>query len=115
MNAGRRNRSLKMSKDPTGNRTRNLLCYGVVHQPTAPPLSGFKNVCYFWKKTQLFQGDRFLPRLFFQMALPDTFVATFHDEDAVRKMRYNVLGNTGLRVSHIAFGGGPLGGRNTYG
>jgi len=49
------------------------------------------------------------------MALPDTFVANFHDEEAVRKMRYNVLGNTGLRVSHVAFGGGPLGGRNMYG
>ena len=30
---------LKISKDPTGNRTRNLLCYGVVHQSTAPPLA----------------------------------------------------------------------------
>jgi hypothetical protein len=49
------------------------------------------------------------------MTLPDTYVAGFHDEAAVRKMRYNVLGNTGLRVSHLAFGGGPLGGRNTYG
>jgi hypothetical protein len=49
------------------------------------------------------------------MALPDTFVATFHDEEAVRKMRYNVLGNTGLRVSHIGFGGGPLGLRYGYG
>jgi len=43
------------------------------------------------------------------MALPDTFVASFHDEEAVRKMRYNVLGNTGLRVSHVGFGGAPLG------
>lgn len=49
------------------------------------------------------------------MALPDTFVAGFHDEAAVRKMRYNVLGNTRLWVSHMAFGGGPLGGPNTYG
>lgn len=49
------------------------------------------------------------------MALPDTFVAGFHDEAAVRKMRYNVLGNTRLRVSHMAFGGGALGGPNTYG
>lgn len=49
------------------------------------------------------------------MALPDTFVATFHDEEAVRKMRYNVLGSTGLRVSHMAFGGGALGGRFLYG
>ncbi|KDR24485.1 L-galactose dehydrogenase-like isoform X2 [Zootermopsis nevadensis] len=49
------------------------------------------------------------------MTLPDTYVAGFHDEAAVRKMRYNVLGNTGLRVSHLAFGAGPLGGRSTYG
>jgi hypothetical protein len=49
------------------------------------------------------------------MALPDTFVATFHDEEAVRKMRYNVLGNTGLQVSHMSFGGGPLGGLYTCG
>ena len=80
-------------------------------------LSGFIKVCYFWNKTQLFQEDRFLPRpvFFLQMALPDTFVATFHDEEAVRKMRYNVLGNTGLRVSHVAFGAAPLGGRYLYG
>ena len=30
---------LKISKEPTGNRTRNLLRYGVVHQPTAPSLA----------------------------------------------------------------------------
>jgi hypothetical protein len=49
------------------------------------------------------------------MALPDTFVVGFHDEAAVRKMRYNALGKTGLRVSHMAFGGGPLGGPSMYG
>ncbi|XP_069690833.1 uncharacterized protein [Periplaneta americana] len=49
------------------------------------------------------------------MALPPTFVPGFHDEEAVRKIKYNPLGNTGLLVSHLSFGGGPLGGRNTYG
>jgi hypothetical protein len=79
-------------------------------------LSSFIKVATSGNETELFQEDRFLPRLaFFQMALPDTFVATFHDEEAVRKMRYNVLGSTGLRVSHMAFGGGALGGRFLYG
>ncbi|XP_067006585.1 uncharacterized protein [Anabrus simplex] len=46
-------------------------------------------------------------------ALPATFVPGFHDEAAVRRMRYNSLGKTGLQVSHLAFGGGALG--NHYG
>lgn len=41
--------------------------------------------------------------------LPPTYVAGFHDEAAVRAMRYNDLGRTGLKVSHLGFGGGPLG------
>ncbi|KAJ9573803.1 hypothetical protein L9F63_008840 [Diploptera punctata] len=49
------------------------------------------------------------------MSLPETFVPGFHDEAAVRKMRYNTLGKTGLQVSKLSFGGGPLGGKNTYG
>ena len=49
------------------------------------------------------------------MSLPETFVPGFHDEAEVQKMRYNILGKTGLQVSYLSFGGGPLGGRNAYG
>ncbi|XP_072021367.1 uncharacterized protein [Amphiura filiformis] len=42
--------------------------------------------------------------------LPETFVKEFHDEDSVRKMQYNPLGNTGMNVSVIGYGGAPLGG-----
>ncbi|XP_072028112.1 uncharacterized protein [Amphiura filiformis] len=42
--------------------------------------------------------------------LPETFVKGFHDEDSVRKMQYNPLGNTGMNVSVIGCGGAPLGG-----
>ncbi|XP_042226820.1 L-galactose dehydrogenase-like isoform X2 [Homarus americanus] len=38
-----------------------------------------------------------------------TYVANFHDDDAVKKMSYQPLGNTGLSVSRISLGGGPLG------
>ncbi|XP_044728708.1 L-galactose dehydrogenase-like [Chrysoperla carnea] len=37
--------------------------------------------------------------------LPSTFVQGFHDEDAVRKMKYVPLGDTGLIVSQIGIGG----------
>ncbi|KAK7872652.1 hypothetical protein R5R35_002648 [Gryllus longicercus] len=40
--------------------------------------------------------------------LPPTYVAGFHNEEAVSKMRYNPLGSTGLLVSHLAYGGGCL-------
>ncbi|XP_076066062.1 uncharacterized protein LOC143039708 [Oratosquilla oratoria] len=39
-----------------------------------------------------------------------TYVDGFHDRDAVVKMKYSPLGNTGLVVSRLAFGGVPLGG-----
>ncbi|CAL4059567.1 unnamed protein product [Meganyctiphanes norvegica] len=39
-----------------------------------------------------------------------TYVEGFHDAEAVKLMTYNNLGNTGLRVSEMAFGGGPAGG-----
>ncbi|XP_059468425.1 uncharacterized protein LOC132192466 [Neocloeon triangulifer] len=42
------------------------------------------------------------------MTLPSTFVEGFHDLDAVTKMKYNPLGETGLLVSHLGFGGGGL-------
>lgn len=38
--------------------------------------------------------------------LPQTFVAGFHDEEKVRKMKYNLLGQTGLKVSHVSLGTG---------
>ncbi|RZF32186.1 hypothetical protein LSTR_LSTR004049 [Laodelphax striatellus] len=49
------------------------------------------------------------------MALPETFVREFHDEHSVRKMKYIPLGNTGLKLSELSFGCGPLGGKTTYG
>lgn len=42
--------------------------------------------------------------------LPPTYVEGFHDKDAVLQMEYKELGNTGLKVSKLAFGGGALGG-----
>ncbi|ESP02247.1 hypothetical protein LOTGIDRAFT_199898 [Lottia gigantea] len=39
-----------------------------------------------------------------------TFVKDFHDEDSVRDMKYNSLGNTGIQVSDISFGASPLAG-----
>ncbi|XP_031344380.1 L-galactose dehydrogenase-like [Photinus pyralis] len=38
------------------------------------------------------------------MILPPTFVAGFHDEAAVRRMKYNRFGATGLLVSHLSIG-----------
>ncbi|PSN47270.1 hypothetical protein C0J52_13352 [Blattella germanica] len=49
------------------------------------------------------------------MSLPATFVPGFHNEEAVRKMQYNPLGNTGLKISKIGFGGAALGGRFLFG
>lgn len=40
--------------------------------------------------------------------LPPTFVKGFHDEEAVRKMQYQKLGETGLIVSKLSIGGGTL-------
>ncbi|CAH0557023.1 unnamed protein product [Brassicogethes aeneus] len=36
--------------------------------------------------------------------LPETYVAGFHDVEAVRKMKYTMLGDTDIRVSKISFG-----------
>ncbi|XP_046592509.1 L-galactose dehydrogenase isoform X1 [Neodiprion lecontei] len=41
--------------------------------------------------------------------LPPTYVEGFHDLEAVNKMEYRPLGNTGLLVSKLSFGGGALG------
>ncbi|EFA04125.1 uncharacterized protein LOC658727 [Tribolium castaneum] len=38
--------------------------------------------------------------------LPETFVPGFHDENAVRKMKYNKFGNTGMSVSQLSLGAG---------
>ena len=40
--------------------------------------------------------------------LPSTFVEGFHDAEAVQKMKYYPLGETGLLLSHLGFGGGGL-------
>ncbi|CAB3361680.1 Hypothetical predicted protein [Cloeon dipterum] len=42
------------------------------------------------------------------MSLPSTYVEGFHDLEAVKKMKYNLLGETGLKVSHLGFGGAAL-------
>lgn len=42
-------------------------------------------------------------------SLPPTFVQDFHDEKAVGQMEYSLLGETGLRLSRLGFGGGALG------
>ena len=47
------------------------------------------------------------------MELPATYKPGFHDEDAVRKMKYTPFGNTGLKFSRLGFGGAALG--NLYG
>jgi len=39
---------------------------------------------------------------------PSTFVEGFHHSEAVAKMKYNPLGETGLLLSHLGFGGGGL-------
>lgn len=36
--------------------------------------------------------------------LPATFVEGFHDREAVKKMKYKALGETGLTVSNLSFG-----------
>ncbi|CAK9804072.1 L-galactose dehydrogenase [Anthophora quadrimaculata] len=41
--------------------------------------------------------------------LPPTYVEGFHDLEAVKAMEYRPLGKTGLLVSKLSFGGGPLG------
>lgn len=41
-----------------------------------------------------------------KMSLPDTYVPGFHNEEDVRKMRYNTFGETGLKVSQLSLGTG---------
>lgn len=41
-------------------------------------------------------------------SLPATFTQGFHDEELCAKMKYSVLGKTGLRVSKISLGTGTL-------
>lgn len=41
---------------------------------------------------------------------PQTFVRGFHDPEAVSRMTYHPLGNTGLQLSRLSLGGGPFGG-----
>lgn len=40
--------------------------------------------------------------------LPPTFIQGFHNEEAVKKMKYQKLGRTGLMVSKLSIGGGTL-------
>lgn len=37
-------------------------------------------------------------------ALPPTYVEGFHDLEAVKKMKYQPLGRTGMDVSKLSFG-----------
>ncbi|XP_071811961.1 uncharacterized protein [Apostichopus japonicus] len=43
-------------------------------------------------------------------AFPKTYVKGFHDDEAVKKMKYSNLGNTGMQVSILGFGASPFGG-----
>ncbi|OWF55500.1 L-galactose dehydrogenase-like [Mizuhopecten yessoensis] len=43
------------------------------------------------------------------ISLPATYVDGFHDKDAVLKMTYNPLGNTGMKPSVLSFGASSLG------
>lgn len=38
------------------------------------------------------------------MTKVETFIDGFHDNEAVQKMEYSELGNTGMHVSRIGFG-----------
>nr|CAD7577523.1 unnamed protein product [Timema californicum] len=42
--------------------------------------------------------------------LPKTFISGFHDEEAVRKMKYSKLGDTDLEVSILGLGGAAYSG-----
>lgn len=43
-------------------------------------------------------------------SLPPTYLPGWHQEDLVRKMKYNRLGQTDLMVSQVGFGGCVVGG-----
>lgn len=43
------------------------------------------------------------------MELPETYVPGFHNEEAVRKMKYVQFGETGMAFSKLGFGGATLG------
>lgn len=43
------------------------------------------------------------------MELPETYLPDFHDEEAVKKMKYVQFGETGIKVSKLGFGGSTLG------
>lgn len=40
------------------------------------------------------------------MSLPETFVPGFHNEEAVKRMKYTKFGETGMSVSAISLGTG---------
>ena len=42
------------------------------------------------------------------MSLPPTFVKDFHYEEDVKRMEYNVLGSTNMKVSRLSIGGATL-------
>lgn len=46
---------------------------------------------------------------------PDTFVSGFSDAKETKKMVYQSLGNTGLKLSKLSFGGAAFGGIHCYG
>lgn len=46
---------------------------------------------------------------FFRNTFPPTYIEGFHDPKAVKAMEYKELGKTGLFVSKLSFGSGPLG------
>ena len=46
--------------------------------------------------------------------LPPTYVPGFHDDSAVREMRYSRLGTTDMVVSNFGLGGTPFGALSPY-
>ncbi|KAG5872413.1 hypothetical protein JTB14_013658 [Gonioctena quinquepunctata] len=72
-----------------------------VPEPTYFKLSwGLKLNYYYQVKSSSFQIE------LNKMSLPETYVPGFHDETAVRKMKYNKLGTTDMNVSELSLGTG---------
>lgn len=62
------------------------------------------SICEYISRVLLkFKEDKYFPKM---SEMPETYITGFHDENAVRKMKYKVLGKTGLKVSELSLGTG---------
>ena len=80
--------------------TKPLTTYGVFR-------AHFHDLCasFFLKYISSFFIDFFEKSGIVRMrALPATYVEGFHDLEAVKKMKYQPLGRTGMDVSKLSFG-----------